>query len=206
MSINWLNYSLDQNTYKPKMVEDVVSNHNNVIHNLIYEDAKHKSILNAKEGENYIFERQEKTNNTQFFNNGHYIFLQDDKITETTKDNCSYFIDLSKYKINEINSSSDTYIDIPSISVTHKTYNNGILQLKRYEIDLSEWWNNDYENYQINIPDSIANHLLDWYKYNDIIEYDYIRGNATLENRVEYKKRKIKFKNISEEDTLDINY
>lgn len=214
MSNNWLNYNISQQTYSPRSFNDVITNKYDVIHQELYESAKTLAIINAKdEDNNFLFEHKEITSEQtfNFLNNIIFISIDEDGnfIQVKDKTEATHFICLDDYKITEVSNSSN-YLIPTKMSVIKRGIertSEGVRIIK-FEVDLSDYWNSEYElSNEYTDPDSlITNSLDDWYKYNDIIKYDYINEKALLENRVEMKQRKTSFKNISVNDTIKIDY
>lgn len=205
--MNWLNYSVSQQTYSPKTFSDVSTNKFNKIHERLFEDAKHKAIIKSKiDNDNYIFERKYDLENNTSYN---CIYLDKDN-NEVDKNNAYAFIDLDDYKISEYVPNNRNHYLLPSylIITTRKIYKEKFSpNIKKFTVDLDEWWENEYELSKIFDGSALlTNKLDDWYPYNDIIYYDYIKGKATLENKVEMKTRKVNFNHISVDDEIKIDY
>lgn len=207
--MNWLNYNISQQTCSPKTVSDVATNKFNKIHETLFENAKHKAIIEAVDDDNeYIFEHQ--IYNSTFDNEDNVIYLDKENKETSDKDKIVYVIDLDDYKISEHVPQERNHYLLPSfiiVSPRKIIKDNGIISLKKYKIDLANWWENEYELSKIYDGASLfTNNLDDWYPFNDIIYYDYVHGKATLENRVEMKERKVNFDHISTDDEIKIDY
>lgn len=207
--MNWLNYNISQQTYSPKTVSDVATNKFNKIHETLFENAKYKAIIEAVDDDNeYIFEHQ--IYNSSFDNEDNVIYLDKENKETSDKDKIVYVIDLDDYKITEHVPQDRNHYLLPSfiiVSPRKIIKDNGIISLKKYKIDLENWWENEYELSKIYDGASLfTNNLDDWYPFNDIIYYDYVHGKATLENRVEMKERKVNFDHISTDDEIKIDY
>lgn len=182
----WLKYNISQQTYSPKTVDDVITDKYNTIHNRIYNDALKRAILDNTE----LFNIHDYIEN-EIELNDNIILLENNK-----------FVNLSDYKISEINENSHYLLPNKVMFINkRKLYN-------RFILDLTNYWNYEFEakNHFYNTDDLITNIPDDWYRYNDIINYDYINGKATIENRVETKTRKIDFRKISTNDSIKIDY
>lgn len=207
--MNWLNYNISQQTYSPKTVSDVATNKFNKIHETLFKNAKHKAIIEAVDDDNeYIFEHQ--IYNSSFDNEDNVIYLDKENKETSDKDKIVYVIDLDDYKITEHVPQDRNHYLLPSfiiVSPRKIIKDNGVISLKKYKIDLENWWENEYELSKIYDGASLfTNNLDDWYPFNDIIYYDYVHGKATLENRVEMKERKVNFDHISTDDEIKIDY
>lgn len=207
--MNWLNYNISQQTYSPKTVSDVATNKFNKIHENLFENAKHKAIIEALDdnGE-YIFEHQ--IYNSLFDNEDNVIYLDENNNETNDKEKIVYVINLDDYKITEHVPQDRNHYLLPSfiiVSPRKIIKDNGKISLTKHKIDLENWWESEYELSKIYDGASlITNKLDDWYPFNDIIFYDYVRGKATLENRVEMKERKVNFDRISTDDEIKIDY
>lgn len=209
MIMNWLNYNVSQQSYSPKTFTDVITNKFNKIHERLFEDAKNKAIINTKtdDGE-YLFKHVSVPQDTtpELYN---CILCDANNNVVSDINSASFYIDLDDYKLIEHIPEDRNHYLLPSyLIITNRIiYNDSCPSINRVTIDLDPWWENEYEISKIFDGSSLqTNNLDDWYPYNDIIYYDYIKGKATLENRVEMKTRKINFENISVNDEIKIDY
>lgn len=185
----WLNYNVSQQTYYPQTVNDVISDKYDIIHNKIY-----VSALNAAINENSdLFHK---------YDNDGSIDIENNKSRYVLVDNDNKYIDLNEYRITEVIEDKNYLLPTKVLFVYRKKL------INRFTLDLSKYWNYEFE-VENNFFDSsqfITNYSEDWYKYNDVINYDYINGKATIQNRVETKTKKIDFCKISLDDNIKIDY
>lgn len=202
---NWQIINLDQNNYNPIGVNDIISNKHNTLHNKLFESAKELALINYVDNNgNYVF-LNEYNEYVKFEDNDIILFV-DEKYNKTTKDHAKYYVNISDWKIIEVNNINDDYLSAPSIICTLRNHlsNNGIVSVVKYYIDLSPWWKIEYLSEETRRNTGLTTEILDKYPFNEIIYYDYINETAILENRVETSKRKIGFKEISNDDVLNI--
>lgn len=177
---DWLNYELNQNTYTPKSVNDVISNKYKIIHDLLFDDAKINAIK-------YLYR-----NDLFKFN----VVNNDSDNSIKIDDNL--YIDLSNIKFYEIVDKNSSWYEPSSLLMIK----NGAI---RYQINLTEFWDNQFVKHIIsNVINNITEDIDNIYPFNDIIKYDYTRETATLYNNVESITRKVYFNKISTTDTLKI--
>lgn len=202
---NWEIINLDQNNYNPVSITDIISNKRNTLHNILFESAKELALINyVDDSGNHVF-LNNYNENTDFEINDIILFV-DEQYNKTVQNNAKYYINISDWKIIEVNNIGDNYLSAPSIICTLRNHlsSNGIVSIVKYYIDLSPWWKIEYLSEEIKRNNGITTEILDQYPFNEIIYYDYINETALLENRVETNKRKIGFKDISNNDVLNI--
>lgn len=179
----WLKYNVSQQTYFPQTVDSIISGKYDAIHNKLFKDAVDKAIEDNENSDIFIRQQEKTSNNCKQIKNE--------------------FVDLDKYKLIELDTTTNYLLPTKLLVLvrTNKLH-------KRKIIDLSKYWNYEYELSKNFFDDNnmITNKLDNWYKYNDIVGYDYIKGKATLNNRVETKQRKIDFRKISIDDEIKIDY
>ena len=201
---NWFNFNISQKTYLPTPYSEVISNSSEEIHKQLYDHAL--SIAIIKNIGKYF---EVTTGIPEFEDDIVRCKLNSDNVWEFVPSydglesvECGY-VDLSNWRIYEDLSKPVLFYEPTTVLFISKTIGkkNGVLKYSKFKIDLSEYWNNEYNVEFLKHIDGI--HSIDYeYPFNDIIEYDYIKAKAKLENRVENKTKWIRFDEISEDDTL----
>lgn len=202
---NWQIIDLNQNNYNPICVNDIIYNTHNILHNIIFENAKELALINYVDNNgNHVF-LNEYNEYTNLEINDIIIFV-DENYNKTIKNNAKYYVNVSDWKIIEVNNVDDDYLSAPSIICTLRNHlsDNGIVSIVKYYIDLSPWWKIEYLSEETKRNNGLTTEILDKYPFNEIIYYDYINKTAIVENRVENDIRKIGFKEISHNDKLNI--
>ena len=193
--MNWLKYNINQNTYHPLTVNDVITNKFDKTHKELYDNALEIALKNEALSKDSIL--------TYTYSD----VLPENSLILSYKNNKYCYVDLSDYKIIEINNEiTDNYITAPKVLIsTRKIFDNGKFIFRQKTIDLAEYWNNKYEKtFTSKFENARTENIDEEYPFNDIVYYDYVNGKATLENRVEYSTNKIDFSKISENDNLKI--
>ena len=184
-----LSYSKGKITY-----HDYVTNKLDNVHNMLFDDALQKYML---ENPNLL-----QSSNEEFYKNGY------DKLKE-------------KYRIIDIK--REIYFE-PSVAKLIPKHN---IDGKKLNIDLTQYWNNDYVVKNIFLDyrvKPIANNLAEYgdtYRQDtmdinnaciydaEIIEWDYVRGRAKLRSRVWDTEFYVDYKytnsEVKESDSLSID-
>lgn len=184
-----LSYSKGKITY-----HDYVTNKLDNVHNMLFDDALQKYML---ENPNLL-----QSSNEEFYKNGY------DKLKE-------------KYRIIDIK--REIYFE-PSVAKLIPKHN---IDSKKLNIDLEQYWNNDYVVKNIFLDyrvKPIANNLAEYGDISrqdtmdinnariydaEIIEWDYVRGRAKLRSRVWNIEFYIDYKyinsDVKESDSLSID-
>lgn len=184
-----LSYSKGKITY-----HDYVTNKLDNVHNMLFDDALQKYML---ENPNLL-----QSSNEEFYKNGY------DKLKE-------------KYRIIDIK--REIYFE-PSVAKLIPKHN---IDSKKLNIDLTQYWNNDYVVKNIFLDyrvKPIANNLAEYGDISrqdtmdinnariydaEIIEWDYVRGRAKLRSRVWDTEFYVDYKytnsEVKESDSLSID-
>lgn len=204
---NWSTVFVNQNIYDPLTVEEVVTDKFNIIHKELYNNAIKFAVIDN------IGKYFEVTKGKPDIEEDCILCLYDEEnetwdlassLDGIDEDKCGY-VDLIDWKIYEDDYGVTRYFHPTKAVFTSRTFKNTNNQLRyiKFTIDLTDYWFNEY-NAAIAKRYNIFNSI-DWcYPFNDIIEYDYVKGLATVENRVDNKTSKIRFRNISMDDELQI--
>lgn len=199
--MKWTKLNLSQHTYKPIPVEDIITSKMDIVHAIAFEDAKKRAIINSKnnDGSPLFLEKYINQNDADIY--------VDENFNECDRNNAFYCINLDEWKFIEKNETNDSYTLPPTLICIKRNINknnDGKPIIERHIISLSPWWDMFYNIFNDLKYDSITNNFIDEYKFNDIIQYDYCRKKATIENRVEMYTRKIPFKDIKYSDNINI--
>lgn len=208
---NWLIFQNHQVTYYPETIDDITQDNKIIIHNELFNNALYAAIADNIgiyfDVIDEIPEYEEQTNYICCFyskNKWHYYDKYDLEITDEIEK--IGYVDLVEWRIMEKEGDALKFYDPTIAYFIRKRFKLNINEKYKYnkfEIDLKPYWNGEY-NKKIFAKHNILQNIDGEYTFNDIIEYDYVKGLATIENRVENRISKVKFLEISEDDNLNI--
>lgn len=204
---NWVKFNINQNTYNPVTVKDIVSDKPEIVHKILFETALAMAVVNDLNKEDSYFVVEEY-NGEDIYDSIVKCYIKNDKYVyvENFADNDDkrYIVNLNRYKIYEDTSDAKTFYDPTyAIIISKRLDNKNKLNFRKLKIDLSKFWENEY-NKEFLSKIKPLNEKNDEYPFNEIVYYDYIQGKAKLENKVEGKIKWVRFDEISEDDNLDV--
>lgn len=225
---SWNNYNIYQNTYYPEKVEDLILDKKEKIHKTLYNNALNLAIIDDLNDDEPLFtvitdepEMEEdivRCYRTYFIDEEGETIYSDWKYTPTydivkNLENVELgYVDLIEWRIYEDDTYAVTFYDPTDAVVVSKKLRKkfdkdgkliGIDGYVKWIFELRPYWENDY-NAKIMARYPLLKTIDDEYPYNNITEYNYVKGTAVLENKIENTKKKIKFSNISTDDSVKI--
>lgn len=205
---NWINFNISQQTYKPVSVQDIVSDKAEIIHKILFDNALSIAVVDNINSEDPFFKIEEYSkildvedgSIIKFYKDKNkYVFIKD--IPENLSIDDIFCVDLNKYRIYENIKNTKNFYDPSTVTFISKRYDKR--GFKKLTIELNKYWDNSYNKEFLSNAE--LKQTIDYeYPFNDIIEYDYIKAKAKIENRVENKIRWIRFNEISNNDDLNI--